>query len=380
MDDKNTEAYYDRLINNENSIDYSRYIFFYINYLIQNDRYQDAKTITDDLDYLNSPLLISQTKKWIEEKKFNEFKKIFSCKDQNDLISEFFFLVGNLYSSNNDYRKSNFYLNLSNFFNPRFKFNLSLLAENYYFNDEYDDTKNIIKQFDEKNDFYFWFKLKKDLQIISKKKDHPSALDYLIKEFKKINNPSIKMIYDIANFNKNSKKYKVAIDYYNKIISKIDITSNYYSEILYRRGSSYERLGDYTKSDEDLLKSLEINPDDAYVLNYLAYSWLERDYKIDEALSMLEKAYAEENEDPYIIDSIGWAYYLIGDYIKAEKFIKMSVELMPQDPTVNDHYGDILWKLDRKIQARYFWKNVLVSEEAEDKIKKNIKRKLIIGL
>ena len=380
MDDQNTEAYYDRLINNENSIDYSRYIFFYINYLIQNDRYQDAKIITDDLDYLNSPLLISQTKKWIEEKKFNEFKKIFSCKDQNDLISEFFFLVGNLYSSNNDYRKSNFYLNLSNFFNPRFKFNLSLLAENYYFNDEYEETKNIIKQFDEKNDFYFWFKLKKEAQIISKKKDDALALDYLNKEFKKINNPSIKMIYDIANFNKNSKKYKVAIDYYNKIISKIDITSNYYSEILYRRGSSYERLGDYTKSDEDLLRSLEINPDDAYVLNYLAYSWLERDFKIDTALSMLEKAYAEENEDPYIIDSIGWAYYLIGDYIKAEKFIKMSVELMPQDPTVNDHYGDILWKLDRKIQARYFWKNALVSEEAEDKIKKNIKRKLIIGL
>ena len=187
MDDHNTEAYYDRLINNENSIDYSRYIFFYINYLIQNDRYQDAKIITDDLDYLNSPLLISQTKKWIEENKFDEFKKIFSCKNQNDLISEFFFLVGNLYSSNNDYRKSNFYLNLSNFLNPRFKFNLSLLAENYYFNDEYEETKNIIKQFDEKNDFYFWFRLKKEAQIISKKKDDASALDYLNKEFKKIN-------------------------------------------------------------------------------------------------------------------------------------------------------------------------------------------------
>ena len=380
LDDQNTEAYYDRLINNENSIDYSRYIFFYTNYLIQKKKYQDAKNITDDLDYLNSPLLISQTKKWIEENKFDEFKKIFSCKNQNDLISEFFFLVGNLYSSNNDYRKSNFYLNLSNFLNPRFKFNLSLLAENYYFNDEYEKTKNIIEQFDQKNDFYFWFRLKKEAQIISKKKDDALALDYLNKKFKKVNNPSIKMIYDIANFNKNSKKYKVAIDYYNKIISKIDNTSNYYSEILYRRGSSYERLGDYTKSDEDLLRSLEINPDDAYVLNYLAYSWLERDFKIDAALSMLEKAYAEENEDPYIIDSIGWAYYLIGDYIKAERFLKMSVELMPQDPTVNDHYGDILWMLNRRIQARYFWNSALVSEEAEDKIKKNIKRKLIIGL
>ena len=80
--------------------------------------------------------------------------------------------------------------------NPRFKFNLSLLAENYYFNYEYEETKNIIKQFDEKNDFYFWFRLKKEAQIISKKKDDASALDYLNKEFKKINNQSIKMIYE----------------------------------------------------------------------------------------------------------------------------------------------------------------------------------------
>jgi tetratricopeptide (TPR) repeat protein len=95
---------------------------------------------------------------------------------------------------------------------------------------------------------------------------------------------------------------------------------------------------------------------------------------------MLEKAYAEENEDPYIIDSIGWAYYLIGDYIKAEKFIKMSVELMPQDPTVNDHYGDILWKLDRKIQARYFWKNVLSLDDTDEEIRENVNIKMIEGL
>ena len=71
------------------------------------------------------------------------------------------------------------------------------------------------------------------------------------------------------------------------------------------------------KADKDLLESLKINPDDAYVLNYLAYSWLERDYKIDEAIEMLEKAYEIKSDDPYIIDSIGWAYYLIDDYLKS---------------------------------------------------------------
>ena len=144
------------------------------------------------------------------------------------------------------------------------------------------------------------------------------------------------------------------------------------SDILYRRGGSYERIGSYNQADDDLLYSLKIDPDDAYVLNYLAYSWLERDFKIDEALKMLEKAYSFKSNDPYIIDSIGWAYFLIDDYLKAEEFLKRAVELMPDDPIVNDHYGDILWKLNRKIQARYYWSNVLKMEDAEKEMIDNI--------
>ena len=149
---------------------------------------------------------------------------------------------------------------------------------------------------------------------------------------------------------------------------------------MYRRGGSYERLGSYNEADRDLLHALEINPDDAYILNYLAYSWLERDYKINDAIEMLETAYKFKNNDPYIIDSIGWAYYLISDYVKAEKFLKRAVELMPDDPIVNDHYGDILWKLNRKIQARYFWKNVLEMDDADEEMLGKIHIKLVEGL
>ena len=95
---------------------------------------------------------------------------------------------------------------------------------------------------------------------------------------------------------------------------------------------------------------------------------------------MLETAYASKNNDPYIIDSIGWAYYLINDFLKAEKFLKRAVELMPYDPIVNDHYGDILWKLNRKIQARYFWSNVLKMEDAEEDMVKKINLKMVKGL
>ena len=136
----------------------------------------------------------------------------------------------------------------------------------------------------------------------------------------------------------------------------------------------------YQKSDEDLLNALKIKPDDAYILNYLAYSWLERNYKIDESIIMLEKAYSLKKNDPYIIDSIGWAYYLIQDFQKAEKFLKRAVELMPDDPIVNDHYGDILWMLDRKIQARYFWINVLKMNDTDDDMIEDINYKIINGL
>ena len=380
LEDKNTKTYFDKLVNQPNSADYSRYKYFYISYLIENNKYEEAKQITDSLDYLDSSLLISQGKKWIEDKRLGEFKKIFSCKNANDITSELFFLVANLYSSENNYEQSNFYLNISNYLNPSFKFNLTLLAENYILNGHYLKTLEVLENFNKKDEFYYWFKIKKEAQIISKQQTEKIAMDFINSKFRKIDNPSIKMIFDLANFNKNAKKFKEAIRYYNQILLLADSTSELYAEILYRRGSSYERLGNFKNSDEDLLKSLNINPNDAYVLNYLAYSWLEREYKIDAALLMLESAYEIKSNDPYIIDSIGWGYFLIDNPVKAEKFLKRAVELMPEDPTVNDHYGDILWKLDRKIQARYFWKNVLNMKGTKNKMKKIIENKLIDGL
>ena len=95
---------------------------------------------------------------------------------------------------------------------------------------------------------------------------------------------------------------------------------------------------------------------------------------------MLLRAYEKKKNDPYIIDSVGWAYYLTQDYVSAEKYLKNALLIMPDDPIVNDHYGDVLWKLNRKLQAKYFWKNVLNLEDVEEKMKKNILKKLLKGL
>ena len=255
-----------------------------------------------------------------------------------------------------------------------------MVAENFYLNGEYNKVKKILKEFNKEDEFYYWFKVKTETKIIIKEQDYENGIKYIVSKFQKIKEPNSKMKFDLANFYKNSKNYNKAIEGYSQIISTLDDESSIKSDLLYRRGGSYERIGNYEMADLDLLHVLKINPDDAYALNYLAYSWLERDYKINEAMDMLKTAYDLESNDPYIIDSIGWAYFLIEDYTQAENYLKRAVELMPDDPTVNDHYGDILWKLNRKIQARYFWSNVLSFDDTEDDMRKIINAKLVEGL
>ena len=378
LEDQKTAKYFSNLINDVQS-DYTRYVFFYLSYLIENKKINEAILLSEEIDYINTTLLLSQAKSWIQDNDFKKFTKFFSCKNKNDIISEFLFLISNLYSSQDNYEKSNFYLNLSNFLNPKFIFNLSLVADNQFFNKEYKKAKKNLKIFKKEDKFYYWFRVKKEAQIIARQRNKKESLNYITAEFNKIDKPNNKFLFDIANFYKNSKEYNKAIKYYTKVLNTVQ-NPQVKSDLLYRRGGSYERMGDYEKADKDLLLSLEYNPGDAYVLNYLAYSWLERDFKIKKAIKMLENAYSSKSNDPYIIDSIGWAYYLIEDFIKAEEFLKRAVELMPDDPIVNDHYGDILWKLNRKIQARYFWANVLDMDNAEKEMLEKINIKLVRGL
>ena len=379
LGDAKTKTFFSKLVNNDDA-DLTRYTFFYLAYLIENNQIEEAKKITEGIKFINTSLLLSQGKSWIENGNEKKINTVFSCKNHNDLISEFLFLISNLYSAQDDYIKSNFYLYLSNYLNPKFYYNLSLLAENQYSNKEFDHVKKILRKFEKEDDFYYWYRLKKEAQIISKEIDQKESLKFIKSNFEKIEKPNEKFLFDIANFYKNAKEYEQAIKYYTKVLEIVGDNLQIKSDLFYRRGASNERMGNYEEADKDMLLSLEIDPDDAYVLNYLAYSWLERDHKIKEAMEMLEKAYSLKENDPYIIDSIGWAYFLTDDYVKAETYLKRAVELMPDDAIVNDHYGDILWKLGRKIQARYFWKSVSKMEDVDEELLQKINQKIIKGL
>jgi len=170
LDDNTTDQYFLDLINDSEG-DYTRYIYFYLSYLVENDRIEEAKKITYGIDYIGTTLLLSQGKSWIENGAEGKLNEVFSCKNPNDITAEFFFLISNLYSSQDNFEKSNFFLNLSNFLNPKFTFNLSLVAENQYFNGEYNKAKKTLKKFKKDDSFYYWYRVKKEAQIIAKQRN-----------------------------------------------------------------------------------------------------------------------------------------------------------------------------------------------------------------
>tara|TARA_B100001741_G_scaffold308852_1_gene305633 strand:+ start:109 stop:1785 length:1677 start_codon:yes stop_codon:yes gene_type:complete len=379
LDDDKADNYFVNLINLDGE-DYSRYLFFYISNLISKNEIKAAKLVALEIEPIISTLLILQSKSWLDQSKFDNFSSIFSCKSEQDILAEIFFLISNLYSSQEDFDMSNFYLNISNYLNPKFKFNLSLAAENYFLMNKYTQVKKVLKEFNDKDSIYYWYRIKKEFDILKELEGKKNSLKFLNKKIRSLKFKSPKIYFDLGNIYKVFKEYNKSIENYNFALDGISKDSNSYADILYRRGGSYERLKDYKKADNDLLLSLKLNPDQPYVLNYLAYSWLEREIKINRSMEMLLRAYDQKRDDPYIIDSVGWAYYLTEDYISAEKYLKNALLIMPEDPIVNDHYGDVLWKLNMKLQATYYWKAALSSDEAEDRLKESINKKLLFGL
>ncbi len=378
FDLKNTDKRFEEFIEYDGSS--SRYIYFYLDYLIEQNKIKKIEQVLQNINQLNKPLLIAQSVKWIEEKNYNKLNNLFSCKNEKDIIAEFFYLIANLYSSQGLFKESNFYIILAKYLNPKFTLNSTLLIENYMDTKKYKLVKNELSNIKKDNVIYNWFKVKKNASIIQETKNDDSALKFIKKEYGKIQNPSNKILFDMANILRNFQDYEGAIEIYSNLIEYSNYSAEEYADLLYKRGTSYERKKDFLKADEDLIESLKIDPDEPYVLNYLGYSWLERSYKIPEAMDMLKEAYSLRENDPYITDSIGWAYYLIEDFVNAKKYLEKAVKLMPYDPIVNDHYGDVLWRLNKKVQARYFWNGVLKLEDTEEELKKEIEKKLVFGL
>ena len=144
-------------------------------------------------------------------------------------------------------------------------------------------------------------------------------------------------------------------------------------------GVSLERLGETRAAETHLLRAIEIDPGDAYALNYLGYWWADEGRNLDQAIEMIERAVSHRPSSGFFVDSLGWVHYKLGDPARAVGYLERATELEPSDPEITGHLGDVYWALGRREEARFKWRLALsLSEDAEEQAM--LERRLLTGL
>ena len=159
----------------------------------------------------------------------------------------------------------------------------------------------------------------------------------------------------LAELQRSGKKYVEAAATYDQAIAAVAIPRRENWTLFYFRGICYERSNQWPKAEADFKKALELNPDQPLVLNYLGYSWVDKGLNLEEAFKMLRRAVELQPNDGYIVDSLGWAHYKLGQYQEAAQTLEKAINLKPADPVLNDHLGDAYWRVDRRVEAHFQW-------------------------
>ncbi len=285
--------------------------------------------------------------------------------NSNDGLAETFYNISSWFYSKDLFMYSAFFGNLSLRVRSDF-YAMKLLLLGTYNQLGYVSLANkLLNQVSSKNLYFFKFAQIK-ISLLEKIDKNHELLNYLKdlnKEFP--NNIDIKIL--LADKLRKNNNFLESIVFYSEIIKNESVANKW--SLHYSRGIAYERLNQWEKAENDLLEAIELRPDQPYVLNYLAYSWLDRNLNVNKALVMLEKAIKLEPGDAYIIDSLGWAYYLSGLLDKSIYYLEKAVTILPNDATLNDHLGDVYWKVGRNQEAISQWKKVLIFDPAFKKKK-----------
>lgn len=172
-----------------------------------------------------------------------------------------------------------------------------------------------------------------------------------------------------------NKDFKSAAAVYDKAVIAIGAADRNDWNLYYQRGIAHERTKNWALGEASFKEALKLYPEQPQVLNYLGYSWVDRNENLEEALGMIRKAVSLRPDDGYIVDSLGWAYYRLGKFDEATAELESAIRLRPEDATINDHLGDAFWRVGRKLEARFQWQHAL-DAKSEDVNNDTIKAKL----
>src|SRR6476646_9274036 len=178
----------------------------------------------------------------------------------------------------------------------------------------------------------------------------------------------IEAIMALGNIERGRKKFADCAETYTKGIESMPAAAEKNAWVTYYyRGICEERSKQWSKAEADMRKALEMQPEQPHVLNYLGYSWIDHGINLDEGMKMIKRAVDQRPDDGYIVDSLGWAYFRIGNYQEAVKNLERAIDLKPEDPTINDHLGDAYWRVGRTLEAKFQWAHARdLKPEAEE--------------
>jgi tetratricopeptide (TPR) repeat protein len=226
--------------------------------------------------------------------------------------------------------------------------------------------------------------LKRNAQIqLATELDAADRSDEAIKILKNVTAEQpkdLEAIMALGNIERGRKKFADCAQTYSKGIEVLPQNNDKANSVYYYyRGICEERTKQWSKAEADMRKALELQPEQPHVLNYLGYSWIDQGINLDEAMKMIKRAVEQRPDDGYIVDSLGWAYFRIGNYDEAVKNLERAIDLKPEDPTINDHLGDAYWRVGRTLEAKFQWAHARdLKPEPEDLTK--IEAKIQNGL
>ncbi len=183
----------------------------------------------------------------------------------------------------------------------------------------------------------------------------------------------------LGNLLRNKERFAEAVTAYDRAAERLGDPEQRHWTFYYFRGIALERTSNWSRAERDFLQALSLEPEQPFVMNYLAYSWVEKKLNLDQAKGMLARAVELRPDDGFIVDSLGWVYFRLGEYDLGVKYLERAVELRPQDPVINDHLGDAYWRVGRKHEARFQWRRALSLKPEEAEVTK-IEGKIDHGL
>jgi len=374
---KNIELYHDEILNKK---ELGRYNYFYLSYYLEKNKKEKIKEIIDqNIEIGSENLLFKQLFLDVRENKFHKIDRFYKRKNINHGLAELFYLFSNFYQNYEQVQISNFYLNLSEYLNPNFLSNKVLKIENLILLKNFEESEKEIQVIEQLGKEFYWYANFTRLKFLTNASSDKQI--NLLENFLNKNDFFMSEKYfELANFLRGNKNYIKSIVLYEKSIELLNAKKNSDWNYYYNLAISQERAGDWDNAEKNFYKALKISPKQAEVLNYLAYSWLEKKINLDQAKEMLIEAVSISKGQGYILDSLGWAYFLLKDFDKAEELLQIAYRKEPSEAVIYDHYGDVLWTNGKEIQARYVWQNAIKLKNIEKDLKEAINNKIIFGL